>query len=195
MSIFEDLYQIDVSQWIEKKGDLSYLSWAPAWVQFKKYYSDANYEIKKFDNGNGRLVPYMYDEKIGYMVMTSVTVGDLTYEMWLPVMDDKNKAMKLEPYEYETKYGKKRVDSISMFEVNKAIMRCLVKNLAMFGLGIKIYTGEDLPKEDFKREEDNKNVYNCEICGKLITKGAYENFNKKCSNCYKKEKQGEKDNG
>ena len=49
-------------------------------------------------------------------------------------------------YEYDTKYGKKTVKSFTMFDVNKTIMRCLVKNLAMFGLGLYIYSGEDLPE-------------------------------------------------
>ena len=209
MSRFEQLYNFDVSKWVETKGDLAYLSWAPAWVKFKQFHPEATYEIKKFDNGSGRLVPYMYDERIGYMVMTSVTANEdiseqasvkITYEMWLPVMDEKNKAMKIDQYEYSTKYGKKTVESISMFEVNKAIMRCLVKNLAMFGLGIKVYTGEDLPQEEFKKNEENekeikKHIYKCKKCGKIITRGAYENFGEKCSNCYKKEKRGEKENG
>lgn len=208
MSRFEELYNFDVSQWVEKKGELSYLSWAPAWVKFKQFHPEATYEIKRFDNGSGRLVPYMYDEQIGYMVMTSVTANEdltdqasikLTHDMWLPVMDEKNKAMKLNSYEYSTKYGKRTVESISMFEVNKAIMRCLVKNLAMFGLGIKVYTGEDLPEEETKGkvevEETKKNIYKCKQCGKIITRGAYENFGEKCSNCYKKEKQGAKENG
>jgi hypothetical protein len=60
-------------------------------------------------------------------------------------MDGKNKAMKREPYKYTTKYGEKTVDAFSMYDVNKTLMRCLVKNLAMFGLGLYIYSGEDLP--------------------------------------------------
>lgn len=67
--------------------------------------------------------------------------------MWLPVMDSKNKAMKDNPYEYKTRFGNKFVEQASMFDVNTAIMRCLVKNIAMFGLGLYIYAGEDLPQE------------------------------------------------
>ena len=72
--------------------------------------------------------------------------------MWLPVMDSSNKAMKDVPYEYEVydkfkkQYTKKKVEAATMFEINKTIMRCLVKNLAMFGLGLHIYAGEDLPE-------------------------------------------------
>ena len=66
--------------------------------------------------------------------------------------------MKLAPYTYTTKNGEKSVEGISMFDINKTIMRCLVKNLAMFGLGLYIYSGEDLP-EDIKE-------YVCADCGK-----------------------------
>jgi hypothetical protein len=63
-------------------------------------------------------------------------------------MDGANKAMKQESYSYKTKYGEKWVEAASMFDVNKTIMRCLVKNLAMFGLGLYIYAGEDLPENE-----------------------------------------------
>ena len=72
--------------------------------------------------------------------------------MWLPVMDGANKAMKAYSYEYSTKYATKNVNAATMFDVNKTVMRCLVKNLAMFGLGIYIYKGEDLPEEPTKEE-------------------------------------------
>jgi hypothetical protein len=63
-------------------------------------------------------------------------------------MDGANKAMKSSGYTYTTKYGEKSVEPASMFDVNKTIMRCLVKNLAMFGLGLYIYAGEDLPENE-----------------------------------------------
>lgn len=159
---FEELTKLNVNEHVEKKKtgstELSYLSWAWAWEYFKKVYPNAKYEIKKFANEDGVLLPYMYDGLTGYMVMTSVTVGEETHEMWLPVMDSANKAMKSIAYKYEVNeyaYGKKTgnmiektVESASMFDVNKTIMRCLVKNLAMFGLGLYIYAGEDLPEQD-----------------------------------------------
>lgn len=148
---FIKLSSMNVNDKIEKrKGDggkeLSYLSWSFAWNEFKKVYPDATYEIKKFDNGDGRLVPYMHDANTGYMVMTEVFADGLAYEMWLPVMNSSNKAMKSAQYEYTTKYGTKTVEAANMFDINKTIMRCLVKNLAMFGLGLYIYAGEDLPE-------------------------------------------------
>jgi hypothetical protein len=82
------------------------------------------------------------------MCHTSVTIEGETLEMWLPVMDGKNKSMKKKSYSYSTKYGEKQVEGATTFDINKTIMRCLVKNLAMFGLGIYIYAGEDLPESE-----------------------------------------------
>ena len=56
--------------------------------------------------------------------------------------------MKKHKYTYPTRYGEKEVESATSFDINKTMMRCLVKNLAMFGLGIYIYAGEDLPVVD-----------------------------------------------
>lgn len=140
---FEKAYSLDVSKWVEKKNGLNYLSWCAAWAEFKKLYPDATYRVCKDESGRC----YFGDENIGYMVYTNVTAGGLTYEMWLPVMDNNNKSMKLNAYTYPTKYGEKTVDAISMFDINKAVMRCLTKNLAMFGLGLYIYAGEDLPED------------------------------------------------
>ena len=148
-TVFEELFRLDVNERVEKKKtgntQLSYLSWSWAWAEVKKRYEDASYIIHKFDNN----LPYVYDENTGYMVFTTVTIGGITHEMWLPVMDGANKAMKSTAYTYSTKYnGEKTVEPASMFDINKTIMRCLVKNLAMFGLGLYIYAGEDLPEEE-----------------------------------------------
>ena len=142
MEHFEKLYRVNVNDYTEEKNGLTYLSWANAWAEVKKIYPDAQYTIKRFDNN----LPYVYDENTGYMVFTDVTIEGLTYEMWLPVMDGANKAMKNTAYTYKTKYGEKTVEPATMFDINKTIMRCLVKNLAMFGLGLYIYAGEDLPE-------------------------------------------------
>jgi len=177
MNSFEKLNKTNVNEYIEKKKvngkELSYLSWANAWAELKKEYPEATYIIKKF--GNNQL-PYVYDENTGYMVFTEVTIENLTYEMWLFVMDGANKAMKNEKYEYEVKeynYGKptgkmikKSVELATMFDINTTIMRCLVKNLAMFGLGLYIYAGEDLPEGDKEDLPENPNK-KCQ--GKQVT--------------------------
>lgn len=143
-SYFNDLYYIDVGEHIEKKNDLSYLSWPYAVAEISKRFPDFQYKILTFGKDN---LPYMLDEKTGYMVWTEVTIQGITRKMWLPVMDGANKSMKDKPYTYKTKYGEKTVEAATMFDINKAIMRCLVKNFAMFGLGLYIYAGEDLPEE------------------------------------------------
>jgi len=141
-STFEKLSAINVNDKAEKKSGLTYLSWAFAWSEAKKNCPDAKYTVIT-DPSTGK--PYFYDESLGYMVMTEVTIAGQTLGMWLPVMDGANKAMKNAPYSYTTRYGEKSVEAASMFDINKTLMRCLVKNLAMFGMGIYIYAGEDLP--------------------------------------------------
>jgi hypothetical protein len=140
-SVFATLSAINLNDKVEKKSNLTYLSWTYAWSEVKKHYPDANYEVVFFDD-----LPYSHDYKTGYMVFTKVTIEGQTHMMWLPVMDGANKAMKDTEYSYATRYGDKTVEAATMFDINKAIMRCLVKNLAMFGLGIYIYAGEDLPE-------------------------------------------------
>lgn len=127
------------------------MSWANAWAEFKRCYPSATYHIVKNQTTN---LPYFADPCIGIMVYTEVTVDDVTHEMWLPVMNTSNKAMKLEPYTYKVfdkfkkEYLERTVEAATMFDINKTIMRCLVKNLAMFGLGLYIYAGEDVPKNE-----------------------------------------------
>ena len=143
-SVFETLFEINVNDHIEKKKDLTYLSWPYAWAEVKKKYPSATYKIHLFGE---KQLPYVFDENVGYMVFTDVTINDLTHTMWLPVMDSSNKTMKSTSYTYNTKFKKDiLVEAATMFDVNKTIMRCLVKNLAMFGLGLYIYSGEDLPE-------------------------------------------------
>ena len=139
---FNELFSVNVNEKTEEKNGLTYLSWAWAWAEFCKRYPDANYEVVKF---NG--LPYVYDEATGYMVYTNVTILGVTREMWLAVMDSNNYAMKKEPYKVVTKYKTIDVKPATMTDINKTIMRCLTKNLAMFGLGLYIYAGEDLPED------------------------------------------------
>lgn len=155
--IFTTLNSINVNEKTEKKNGLTYLSWAWAWAEFMKVCPDARYQIQMFEDKDFIKHPYCYDEKTGYMVFTSITIGNDTREMWLPVMDATNHAMKDHPYKYMARQKnwdtnkwemvEKTVEPATMFDINKTIMRCLVKNIAMFGLGLYIYAGEDLPEE------------------------------------------------
>lgn len=134
---FEKLIALNVNDKTDKKGKFTYLSWAWAWAEFVKVYPEATYEIIKNSNG----LPYFADET-GGMVYTKVKAGSLTHEMWLPIMDMQNKSKKV----------------FDMMDINKAVMRCLVKNLAMFGLGLYIYAGEDLPEGEEVQPIPTKSV-------------------------------------
>ena len=145
ISVFDDLDQIDVNMYKEERHGFNYLSWSAAWSIVKRKYPETSYEVMTFDG-----LPYWYDEKTGYMVSTTVTINGTTHQMWLPVMDSANHALKSEPYTITIKKFNKEAKEINvpactMFDINKAIMRCLVKNLAMHGLGMYLYRGEDLP--------------------------------------------------
>jgi len=141
---FLELRKINVNDKVERKEGLTYLSWAYAWDEFKQVCPDATYEVIKNPQTN---LPY-FESDCGVMVYTKVTASGMTHEMWLPVMDSSNKAMKSHPYKYQTRAGEKTVQAFTMFDVNKTIMRCFVKNLAMFGFALYIFAGEDLPDGD-----------------------------------------------
>ena len=153
-NVFEVLRKINVDEKTEKKetgkDSLTYLPWAVAWDEVRKQFPDATYHIWRDEKNR----PYLFDEDLGYMVFTEVTIGSESHEMWLAVMDSNNRAMKNVPYEVKTKMGKTFVvNSATMTDINKTIMRCLVKNLAMFGLGLNIYK-----KETFLDDEDDEAV-------------------------------------
>ena len=178
---FEQAFSLNVNEKTEKKEGLTYLSWAWAWAEFKKVYPDATYQVRQFEGK-----PFFADEALGYMVFTSVTAEGTTHEMWLPVMNGANKAMKAQSYSYTTKFGEKTVEAASMFDINKTLMRCFTKNLAMFGLGLYIYAGEDLPEvseearseafEAFKKQVDAINSKDELRVFFLANKGKGEEF-------------------
>ena len=132
MSPFEILNGVDVSGHTEKKGNLTYLSWAWAWGELKKRYPMSYYTVYEAANGN----PYHTDGKTCW-VKTGVTLVDgetsLEHIEYLPVMDARNHSIPLAD-----------VDS---FAVNKTIQRSLTKAIARHGLGLYIYAGEDLPED------------------------------------------------
>lgn len=129
MSVFDTLNRINVNEHTEKKGNLTYLSWAWAWAEVKKAYPGAFYTI--YENRDG--LNYHNDGKTAW-VKTGVTVEGLEHIEYLPVMDFKNNSIPLE--------------RITSTDVNKAIQRSLTKACARHGLGLYIYAGEDLPEEE-----------------------------------------------
>ena len=129
-SVFEVLNAINVNEHIEKKGELSYLSWAWAWAEVKKAFPEANYTIYECSTQYGP-VNYFTDGRTAW-VKTGVTIEGLEHIEELPVMDYNNRSIALE--------------KITSFDVNKAIQRSLTKACARHGLGLYIYAGEDLPE-------------------------------------------------
>lgn len=129
---FEVLNSINVSDKTEQKNGLTYLSWAWAWGEVKKLYPDANYKIYETETG----CIYWTDGKTAW-VKTGVTINNIEHIEYLPVMDFRNKSIP--------------VESITSFEVNKAIQRSLTKAVARHGLGLYIYAGDDLPEDDKKQ--------------------------------------------
>lgn len=120
---FRRMFQIDVSAHIEKKGQFSYLSWPFAVAQLRLADPLASWEVKRFEG-----LPYLVTE-LGVFVEVAVTVAGVTLSQIHPVLDSKNRPI-LAP---------------SSFDINTSIQRCLVKAIALHGLGLSIYAGEDLP--------------------------------------------------
>ena len=158
-TLFEELVKVDVSkhtyQLDTKKAGFTYLSWPWAIDYITKKCQDFAYEVKLFEDKEGRKLPYVYDIATGYMVFTSVRIDGVTKEMWLPVLDHNNHAMLNHVYQIKTKNSEFTVAPATMSDINRAIMRCLVKNIAMFGLGLYIYQKENRPIDDTGDDDDS----------------------------------------
>lgn len=147
--IIETLSNVNVQQYVEQKMGLSYLSWANAWAILTQYYPNATYEFEEYPeylltkDGNwyatGRNVDYRLTPS-GCEVTASVNIEGETFKMSLYVMDNRNKPVRNPDYA----------------QINKTQQRCLVKALALAGLGLNLYQGEDLPaSENMKRKGIN----------------------------------------
>jgi hypothetical protein len=120
------LLSVNVNDHVEKKGNLKYLSWAWAWAEALKADANATFEVKMFGNA-----PYC---SIGEtcMVWVTVTIFGKPLMCQLPVIDNRNKP----------------IVNPDAFAINTSIMRCLAKGIALHGLGLYIYAGEDLPEQE-----------------------------------------------
>lgn len=123
---FARLNQINVNDHVERKGQFSYLSWPYAVAQLRLADPAACWEVRRFDG-----LPYLKTDA-GHFVEVAVTVQGITLSQIHPVLDAKNRPI-FEP---------------SAFDINTSIQRCLVKAIALHGLGLYIYAGEDLPEGD-----------------------------------------------
>lgn len=125
--VFAELNGINVTDKIEKKNGLSYLSWPYAWGEIKKRDESAN--AKVYENADGWC--YHTDGRTCW-VKVGVTAFGLEHIEYLPVMDFRNQSIS--------------ADKVTSMDVNKAIQRAMVKAIARHGLGLYIYAGEDLPE-------------------------------------------------
>jgi len=121
---FTTLSQIDCTEHVEKKGKFSYLSWAWAVKRLREVDPTATWNVKRFDG-----VPYLKTD-CGFFVEVEVTVQGLPLSQIHPILNNQNKPI-AEP---------------NSFDINTSIQRCLVKAIALHGLGLYIYAGEDLPE-------------------------------------------------
>jgi hypothetical protein len=146
MSI-EALLKKNVNDHVEKKNGLSYLSWAWAWAEALKADPQASFSVQMFGDKC-----YM-DINGTAMVWVTVTMFGKPMVCQLPVMDNFNKPISIEGVTTTNKYGKEVTTKLDSFNVNTAIMRCMTKALALHGLGMYLYSGEDLPEEGDKFEK------------------------------------------
>ena len=123
---FARLSKINVNEHVEKKGQFSYLSWPFAVAQLRQADPSATWEVRRFDS-----LPFLRSET-GYFVEVAVTVQGVTLSQIHPVLDGKNRP----------------IGEPTCFDINASIQRALVKAIALHGLGLYIYAGEDLPEGD-----------------------------------------------
>lgn len=128
MSTFKKLSSLDVRSKVERKGTQDYLSWSNAWGMLKSEYPSANRTIYE-DPHTG--LNFFTDGKTAY-VKVGVTVEGLEHIDYLPVMDFRNNSLPL--------------DKVTSFDVNKTIQRATAKAIAMHGLGLTLWSGEDVPE-------------------------------------------------
>ncbi|ACJ70554.1 DUF1071 domain-containing protein [Bacillus cereus] len=128
---FKRMFALNVNDKLEKKNGLSYLSWAWAWAETKKIDPRAKQHVHYFPyEGNIDVqVPYLKTPN-GFFVQVSVTIHGHTETEMLPVLDHRNKP----------------IANPNAFEINKNQKRCLVKAIALHGLGLYVYAGEDIPE-------------------------------------------------
>jgi hypothetical protein len=129
MSKFKELNAINVNKMTEKKGNLTYLSWAYAWQETMKVCPDMTRTVYESATGNN----YHTDGKTAW-VKVGITIGGQEHIDYLPIMDARNAALPIE--------------KVTSFDVNKAIQRSTTKAIGLHGLGLYIYAGEDMPDEE-----------------------------------------------
>ena len=159
--MFNYLSSLDLTEVLEKRDKLSYLSWANCLELLYKVYPTASFRVVKNPNTG---LPFFSDPATGIFVYTEVTIEGHTTECFLPCIDYRNKPMKLQPYTYQqwnyknNSYEDKTVEAATSFDINKTIWRALVKNVAIAtGIGLNVFQGEadDIPEKQNDEHQNN----------------------------------------
>ncbi len=153
-SVFQRLNEYDITEHIKQKGKILYLPWSKAWTIVKSIYPNAVFEIKKAEDG----CIYHTDGKTAW-VEVSITINGQTETETLAVMDFKNASIP--------------ADKLTSADVGKSIKRCLVKCAALHGLGLSLWTGEELSDAARQKKEKDLDDVKQEILG--IIAGKMEN--------------------
>ena len=135
---FMKLYKTDVSKYIEKKGQFNYLSWANAVAELKKACPTARWGVTKAEDGS----PFFKTE-CGYFVDVWVEVDGVSLSQIHPVLDNRNQS----------------IEKPNAFQINTSLQRALAKAIALHGLGLYIFAGEELPEPDALTPAEEDNLY------------------------------------
>ena len=185
---FKILNKVNVSEYTKKKGRFSYLSWCFAVQELLRVCPEATWEVHSFNCSENVLSkqPYM-EPGAGCFVQVTVDVDGVKRTQVHPVIDNKNQTIK----------------KPNAFEINTSIQRCLAKAIALHGLGLYIFAGEDLPEADPLTEaqayelselasnikdEDTRNTIYEAINEKQIDSGNFEACKERCNKIIEKEK-------
>ena len=135
---FMKLFKTDVSKYTEKKGKFNYLSWAYAVQELKKVCPTARWGVTKAEDGS----PF-FQTACGYFVEVWVDVDGVSLSQVHPVLDNRNNA----------------IENPTAFQINTSLQRALAKCIALHGLGLYIFAGEDLPEPDALTSKEGENLY------------------------------------
>ena len=141
---FTKLTQVDETEHVKEKGNFKYLSWPYAVRELKNRHPNATWETHEYDHvidGVTTREPFMAT-RCGFFVKVTVVVEGIPATQIHPVLDNRNKA----------------IDSPSAFDINTSIMRCLTKAIALHGLGLHVFAGEDLPSMPVIEEKQQKEL-------------------------------------
>ena len=137
-STFMKLFKTDVSEYVKKKGKFSYLSWCYAVQELKRVCPNARWGVTKAEDGS----PY-FKTDCGYFVEVWVDVDGVSLSQVHPVLDNRNQP----------------IENPNAFHINTSLQRALAKAIALHGLGLYIFAGEDLPEPDALTPAEEDNLY------------------------------------